>query len=316
MVSMRVTAACLWALLVVFVTSAPAEEQRCKDLGANCVCSEPFNTNELVRNEASSSFNPADSVTKECSISTPGGAIERNDNDIFGSNEATVLSALPPGRQISFFARGPEGHLGIFFVGGGLPSSQFVKRGAARWYIYHSPNFQFAQEGVCTNSKMAEFDSDLLLDKSFGYVHMYNFTTWTPAQDCCLDGPGPDNVTKADWLGKWWRVEVVFINRAGGDPGWVGKVYMKNVTDNGPELLVVDTSASGTQLNPSSTRTPPNQMDKMWMNNYRETGCDGWLGFSHYMMAGWDTDAGQRIGGAAEIENITPPAAPTNLRVQ
>jgi hypothetical protein len=168
---------------------------------------------------------------------------------------------------------------------------------------------------------MAQFDGGLLLDKSFGTVHMYNFTTWTPAQDCCFNGPGPeqDAVQKADWRGKWWRVEIVFINRSGGNPGFVAKVYMKNVTDNGPEYTVVDTSASGTQLTPSSTRTPPVRMDSMSINNYRETGCTGWLGISHYMAAGWDTDEGQRIGAAYEVEGgggqrtLTPPNSPAEL---
>jgi hypothetical protein len=147
---------------------------------------------------------------------------------------------------------------------------------------------------------------------------MYNFLTWTPAQDCCNWGPGPDNLVSSDWRGKWWRVEVVFINRTGGNPGFVAKVYMRNITDNLPELLVIDTSWPGTQLNPSSTRTPPNPMNQMWMNHYRQGVCTGWLGFSHYMLAGWDTDAGQRIGPAIEVEGSsdrTPPLPPINLRI-
>ena len=50
----------------------------------------------------------------------------------------------------------------------------------------------------------------------------------------------------------------------------------------------------------------------------------GGVGLSHLMIAGWDTDAGQRVGAAAEIEgalggggggDVTPPPAPTNLRL-
>lgn len=312
----------IWLLCPVGTMSVHAEEQRCNELGANCVCSERFNTNALPK-VSGSWYNPADSTTKECSTTNPsilGGAIERNASDLYGSNDSTVLGALPAGYNVSYFVRGPEGHLGIFFAGHKF-GSQFVKRSAARYYIYHSPNYQFAQEGVCTNSKMAQFDGGALLDKSFGTVHMYNFTSWTPAQDCCFNGPGPDQmaVNKADWRGKWWRVEIVFTNRAGGNPGFVAKVYMKNVTDNGPELTVVDTSAPGTQLNTSNSLTPPVRMDKMHINNYRETGCKGWLGMSHYMAAGWDTDQGQRIGPAYEIEgggNPTPTLSPpSNLKI-
>jgi hypothetical protein len=54
------------------------------------------------------------------------------------------------------------------------------------------------------------------------------------------------------------------------------------------------------------------------MNNYRETGCTGWLGFSHYLAAGWDTDEGQRIGAAVEIEGggALPLGAPSGLSVR
>ena len=54
------------------------------------------------------------------------------------------------------------------------------------------------------------------------------------------------------------------------------------------------------------------------MNNYRETGCTGWLGFSSYVLAGWDTDEGQRIGAAVEVEGggAPPLAAPSGLSVR
>jgi len=289
-----------------------AAEQKCTDLAVNCVCSEPSNTANLGR-VSPAWYNPADSTSKECNTEGPGLAIVRNADDLIASNDATVLGALPGGHQVQYFVRGPEGHAGSFFAGHTF-GSQFVKRAAVRFYLYHSPNFQWSGEGACENSKLAEFD-DALLDKSFGFVHMYNFLDWTPAQDCCLSGPGADNVTKDDWRGNWWRVEIVFTNRAGGNPGFVAKVYMRNVTDNGRELTVVDSSLPGTQLIQSSTRTPPQRQDKMWMNNYRQGTCNGWLGFSHVMAAGWDTDQGQRIGPAYEIEGPRS-SPPTKLRIR
>ncbi len=320
MILARVSLMCLSGLLLVLASSSHAAEVTCDALGSNCICSEPFNTDKLVR-IGSSYYNPVDSGAKECTAEGDmGNAIVRNSNDIVASNDPAAIAALPNGHKIKFFPRGPAGHVGIFFAGGKLGSA-FAERGAARWYIYHSLDFEFANEGQCGNSKMAAFDGGLLLDKSFGFVHMYNFTTWAPAQDCCLSGPGPQNVGKQDWRGKWWRVEVVFSHRAGGNPGFVAKVYMQNVTDKTPEILVVDTSMSGSQLVPSVTRTPPQRMDSMAMNNYRQGTCNGWLGFSHYMLAGWDTDNGQRIGPAVEIEggslgDRTAPLEPKNLRIQ
>lgn len=320
MITIRLTVTCLWALIILWATSAYAEEQRCTQLGANCVCSEQFNTNNLP---VVQTFwkNPADSTTKECSTAgVAGGALEANDvNKITPRNTAEAMNALPAGHSLTWTIGGIDGHLGIFFAGNEFNSSSFTKRLAARFYIYHSQDFQFAQDGVCTNSKLMQFTGpNSLVDKSFGYIHMYNFTDFTPAQDCCFNGPGPDQgvIQKASWRGKWWRIEAVYTNRAG--PGWVFKLYAKNVTDNGPELTVVDTSATGTQLNNPVSRTPPQRQDRMNINNYRETGCNGWLTMSHYMMAGWDTDGGQRIGAAREIEgggDTVPPVSPTGLKV-
>jgi hypothetical protein len=146
---------------------------------------------------------------------------------------------------------------------------------------------------------MGQFNDGSLLDKHLGNVHMYNFLEFTPSSDCCTSGPGGDGgPTGNDWLGKWWRIEVIFINRAG--PGFDAKVYMRNITDDEPEIKVIDLQAAG--FPPwTSSLTPPQRMDAMLVNNFRHA-CAGWIGISHYMMAGWDTNAGQRIGAAEEVE--------------
>jgi len=59
-------------------------------------------------------------------------------------------------------------------------------------------------------------------------------------------------------------------------------------------------------------------MSAILSNNHRYSGsgsCRGWIGISHYMMAGWTTNAGQRIGLALEIESPGSIPPPTNLRV-
>jgi len=109
----------------------------------------------------------------------------------------------------------------------------------------------------------------------------------------------------------------VLTNGAG--PNYNMKYYGKNITDNGPELTLIDLSTNASVAN----LTPPSLMSQITSNNHRFSAlgsCQGWLGISHYMMAGWTTDAGQRIGAATEVEGvggaIKPPASPTNLRVQ
>jgi MYXO-CTERM domain-containing protein len=52
-------------------------------------------------------------------------------------------------------------------------------------------------------------------------------------------------------------------------------------------------------------------MNSMLSNNHRWPTCNGWLGLSHYVAAGWDSDEGQRIGPAYEIEGTTPGSGPS-----
>ncbi len=289
----------------------PGMESRCAELDVDCICSEPFDTTSYVR-LGSSWFNPGDSTAKECSAtpeaSLKGGAVERNLSDVVGSSDAVALSKLPPGHAIQHFVRGADDHLGIFSIGHGMGVAlDRSARAAARFYLYHSPAFDFAQDGSCQNSKLAQFGSAGLLDKSYGYVHMYNFLTWSPASDCCMSGPGPSNVTRDDWRGRWWRVEIVFTKLDG--PGFNAQVYMKNVTDGAPEIKVVDLAYGPTvDWTPAPNLMPPTRMDSIMINAFRSVPnpstdrCRGWEGISHYLFAAWRTDAGQRIEGAYEIE--------------
>src|SRR5262249_23212619 len=80
----------------VFVhATAYAMEQRCSELGDNCVCSEPLN-GTLTR-VGSSYYNPDDSTSKECTVdnfSDPmfvGAAITRNIDDLAPTNEVDIL---------------------------------------------------------------------------------------------------------------------------------------------------------------------------------------------------------------------------------
>ena len=317
MTAQRLTQAIvLAALSLLWATNAQAEEQRCIALGANCICSEPLNTTTFAGGP--SYWNPADSTTKECSFESAviGAPILRN-SPVFSSNDATAMAALPPGHTMSNFLRTDDNHQGTFSVGNGVPVSASFVRLAARWYVWHTPVFDFKLEGTCDNSKIAEFENDSRVDYTGGF-HSYNYLTFSPPIDCCVSGPGPNNgVASSQMKGKWWRFEAVLTNRAG--PNYNMKFYGKNITDNGPELTLIDLSTNVLV----AKLTPPGLMSYITSNNHRFSAlgsCQGWLGISHYMMAGWTTDAGQRIGAATEVEGgggaIKPPAAPTNLKVQ
>jgi hypothetical protein len=318
MTTQRLTQALvLAALSLLWAPNAQAEEQRCNELGANCICSEPLNTTTYAGGP--DFWNPADSTTKECSVEAAsiGGAVVRTSATITSSTDATAMAALPSGHTMSSFVRADDDHQGTFSVGHGLAVSSDFVRLAARWYVWHTPIFDFKGEGTCENSKIAEFNNDSRVDYTGGF-HSYNYLTFSPPIDCCVSGPGPDSgLASSQMKGKWWRFEAVLTNRAG--PNYNMEFYGKNITDNGPELTLIDLSTDGSVAN----LTPPSLMSQITSNNHRFSSagsCQGWLGISHYMMAGWTTNAGQRIGAATELEggglDVTPPAAPTNLRVQ
>jgi hypothetical protein len=301
--------------LDLWASHARAEEQRCAELGASCVCSEPMNTTTFAGGP--DFWNPADSTTKQCSVeaASTGGAIVRTSKTITSSADATALSRLPSGHSVSRFVRAEDNHLGTFSVGNGTPVTSSLVRLAARWYIWHTPTFDFKLEGSCDNSKITVHEHAVVIDYTGGF-HTYGYQNFKPSSDCCVSGPGPHSgLPTSEMKGKWWRFEVILTNRSG--PNFDMKMYAKNVTDNGPELTLIDL-ASNSQTN---RMTPPSLMSAIVSNNHRYSAsgqCRGWIGISHYMMAGWTTNAGQRIGAAREIESgggggTIPP--PTNLKV-
>jgi hypothetical protein len=210
-----------------------------------------------------------------------------------------------------------------------------------RWYFYTSPDWENTNiPGSCTNGKRGRLDAITLSlqplpgdqNKTYNYAAG---TGWRPfAYDCCQVGPyntgenpGPDITA---YRGKWWRFEVVVTNRFGGTgTGWRVQVFQKNITDGGTEARVIDsngTNTGGSPWSPSPSLTPPEVQTEgdfpmiFTLGPYRSGTCAGWQGFSHFMVAQWDTDTGQRIGPAYEIEGggslPSVPTSPSGLRVR
>jgi MYXO-CTERM domain-containing protein len=262
-------------------------------------------------------YDPADSTEKECALGTPGVAVARNSNDFVGSNDAEVLGALPAGYALDYVLRGADGHVGIFSVGHIMDGDdRGLARTAVRFYRYYAPDTSLGNWGYVGNqgddescsqsTKLLEFAVPGLTSSRYQFFpsgNCYNFLDYTPALDCCFgqtDYPG----SHAALVGKWWRFEAVFINRDG--PGFDTKLWVRNVTDDEPEVLYWDLADS-----PAVGVTPPGRVESFEANNYRQGGsdantpCSGSYAISHFMVAGWDTDEGQRIGPAAEIEGMT-----------
>lgn len=334
--------ACLFTLAVLFAVSSYAEEQRCNELGANCICSEPFNTATIVR--LTSWWNPGDTNSKPCN-----GEDSLLGNVITGSitmtmaNTPAVLAKLPAGHSVTRFVRAHDGHAGGLSLGHNS-SSIPTKRVAFRWYVYHSAtsngdpaNFKWSDNdlgGSCGNSKFFHagdisnevVNSGFFNDGSTDFVSSYTIYDWK-----YNGGKSTTGVTAAwrtppkDLRGNWYRYELVLVNRNGGASpnGLRMYLYMKNVTTNGPEVTFWDTTRDFKTASANNDLTPAHNIYRIAVNAFRNGNCPGYQGFSHLMLAGWNTDDGQRIGAAKEVEGgagapaggagLSAPTGPSNL---
>jgi hypothetical protein len=319
--------------------ASAANEQRCNDLGANCICSEPLNTSTYTQ-DVNAYFNPADTTVsdKQCLRANgfPGTVLEDGAGFRYAIDTSGVMFTALPNKSptITRLLRTQEGGGGQF-MGENFPAGAPSARRAFRFYMYYSSNYQLTSGGCLNSAKILEVghDPSLLVTMSGnGNYEIYGWTGWNLGTfDCCIQGPQDSALwgtyTEGNIRGKWFRFEVVATNTLTSSPNpTVIKVYMKNVTDNTPEVTVIDTSLPTAQPNGQSwtttqatgLRPSAADIDQLWIDSFRNGSCAGYLGFSHLLAAAWSTDAGQRIGAAVEIEgggNIAPPAPPANLRI-
>jgi len=298
------------ALLLALALPAAANEARVTTLqseGATVICSEPLQATSYP--EASNDYkNPNDTSTLQCSQDgVTGGAIVRTvDGDLTASTNATALAALPAGHSVSRFLETAGG--GTLYLGSTAAISSGLVRISARWYKWYSSTFQFKSEGSCENSKHAEFGASTILDvldsgngTHINY-HTYGYTSgdgWSPGTDGYTSGPSTgsaNHVLKTATKGKWWRYEMVITGRQSSS--FRMRLYGRNITDDSAEVLLIDTDAGADHPG----QTPPALISRMVSNNHRFGTCNGTFGLSHFLLAGWSTDAGQRIGAASEVE--------------
>jgi hypothetical protein len=320
-----------------------AVEARCNELVANCICSEPMNTNSYTL-MSGSWYNPADTSgsDKMCTFITglPGSLIDRGSPvgpAPTGVNSGEIWNALPSGHGRTFVAKMNEGHTGQLFIAGQVPGGSPTARREHRLYVYYSPNFIFSNDGVCLNSgKVFQFSEQASgLAQWEGSWHMHAFGTglWGAVPngyDCCYIAPGQSAqaqaMTAATFRGKWWRYSAIYRNLPG--PQLILEFYMKDITTGAPEFLVFTTAVTqaGQPGGDNWTTTQVNGLSlssSFWFSMYdlfRNGGCAGYNGFANYMIAAWSTDAGQRIPASLDMEGgggggTSPPSAPINLTV-
>jgi len=324
-------------------SQAASPEQRCTELGAACICSEPLNTNTYNNVSGGQFFDPADSTTKQCSTSGIGNAFVEDGSGFryqaVSSGEA--ITALPAGHTNTWILRTLDGGGGQF-AGTRFPGTAPTARRSFRFYKYYSTNYAWVGDGGCLNgNKLAQLSSSFaggspsdvqgpVVTETAGTWSFYGVEISTGYNQNglgCCSGPGPgaqigSNVSLSSLRGKWVRYEIVIRNAATTGTGTVFEFYRKNVTDNGPEYKYVDslnpttmadlvnwTTALATNLHPIKT------IDHVAVDWFRNGTCAGFAGLSHFAAAAWSTDAGQRIGPAVEIEggSAPPPSSPVSV---
>lgn len=331
------------ALIVVVVVLIPgaswAIERWCADNPSVCLCSAQLQMTGFTR--FSDYLKPNDGSTCSTEGVSPGYAILRTADDLIGSSDATILSKFPAGHTVARVLKAPEGHTGSWNIGHMLTGSNPTARFATRWYLYYSPNFEHTDKITCLNSeKWMVGSTNFPNNPQSGFhnggsngaiFHLYAWPGWAPALDCCPNGgPGynPAGPPRSLLAGRWWRYEVVVRNRSSA--GLTIQAYIKNVTDNTAEVKIIDTTipCTGCGNDPTNdwtvasgattTLTPPAAYKETRTEHFRNGTCAGFYAVSHYAAGAWSTDSNQRIGAASEIEGgaITPPAAPTNLRLE
>lgn len=321
--------ALLLALLLVVSLPEVARTAEAKCLtppsGGTCICSEPLQATSYP-SVALDHYNPNDSTSFECGQSAVAGAAISHLSGRpapTASTNAVAMAALPSGHAVARFMTAGSGSTGQN-VGhsNGIPSN--IVRLATRWYVYHTSDFVMKGDtdvpgssgGQC-NSKWSEHwppgpgGVDNRVDYTAGF-HIYEFATWPNAISCCVSGPRfGGSITSPAMRGKWMLSEIVIGPVAG--PNTRIQMFLRNITDNGPEVTEIDTNAESELIDMS----PPQRVVAILQNNFRvDNGgspCLGTAYFSHFMTMGWTTNAGQRIGAATEVEGTGQ--TPNNFNV-
>lgn len=308
-------------LLLPVTANAAGSEARCDELGSNCICSEPLNTTTFSNSGTGAAFwwNPGDTTTKQCGLfGSTNGFIEENTFTHSGVSTGEAINALPSGHTNTYVMQ--SGSATIGFIGHYLPATP-TERVAMRGYVYYSTDFDFTNENSCTNSgKTFQLGSPGPIMSHTGTPHLYSWTSgddWTSDTagqpfDCCVKGPGHDAAVENEFFdgfrGNWFRYELIVRNTTTTGQTII-QVYRKDVTNDGPEYKIIDTSIATTQLvgdnwtsTIASSLSPPAQVRDLWFDLFRHGNCNGTNALSHIMVAAWSSDAGQRIGAATEIE--------------
>ena len=335
------------ALVLAVASAARAQESWCKSNPVNCVCSEPLTAQSYTSQGGGGYLSADDNNTKKCSWSTsnPGWSIwvATRPAPVRRTDES-VLNLMPNRDQsvVTSFLGIQEGTVNSWLVGNESTDLNNVARVVFRFYLYRSANYQFANEGYCTNGKTAEViaanwqGSELVFssDSSHNFVYGFVNSGWAWDGGATFDGwshgpEGADLDPGPHWTrGKWTRHEIVLTRPKAGEGGTDLAWWMTDVTNGGlPKQIIkvrngctncISINGSRSDFSWDLSVSPLQDIVDYAANMYRAGSCAGWNGLSHFVLATFVTDDGQMIGPAVEVEgacsNRLPPRQ-TGLKV-
>lgn len=306
--------------VLLFASSAWATSSRCDELGAACVCDEPLNNATFSQVPGAAwAWNASDTSTLECRTSGQDGGVIENDGSPLdlvretAASNATMFNALPAGHSLTYVWRSQVdsgiGPTGTKFISGTHPTA----RRGVRFYRYYSTDHRFT-DGVapnCNSGKVFQggyngsYTSGPMYVAVSGGWSVYDISTslqWSSTVEFSPPFPGgtSDLPGESDLKGKWIRYEV-YVNNTGTTGTTSFEWYMKNVTDNLPEITLMNTAGYA----PMNGVHPTSELVDFNANGFRRNNgdfCDGYIAQSHFLAAAWSSNAGQRIGAATEIE--------------
>jgi hypothetical protein len=286
-------------------SSEAAQEQRCEQLGANCLCSIKFDVAGWQTgspNWTVQATNALDGNDKPCWNQSGRHAIQ------FNAGTSRIQQFTSGGlKNLPFTRSSDPGCCLAVNIGNGYslipnhptPSGMV----GARYYFRMSTDYTSTGQGGCTNDKQIQLgnpymtaQSNLFQDNG-GPAGVPGGGQW-----------GTRSITVNSLKGKWAMIEMYNNFNTG-----LKRYCIRNVTDGGQEECWSNTlpgnSSNGELFNA--------------IHRYRADNCAGHVDVMYVLAARWSNPSGsERIGPAPELEgsgtssnNLTPPPAPTGLTV-
>lgn len=285
------------AVLILMAGSAVAEpEQRCNELGANCICAESLDDNDLPNPTPNTGkdywHNPSSSQSEQCG----SGSVMVTAGSASGGMQTVRASGLPSGSTVDYVYRHTADGVKTLSGEGGI-AQRSPGRVCLRYYYRMSSNYPRivapsgnAGSGECRRYKMSQFSGSGLWQMAW---HSGGPSFNTAGGGVHISG---DTFKPSDCQGSWCRVESCLEGGIGSNPG-ATRAWWRLTSMNGKDGIYAQPSATGAA----------DSIDEVWFGDLYTSGdCNGYNGsyseYTHALQAEWPNGNGQWIGPAYEVE--------------